>query len=264
MSAKNASLRIRKLGLGSPPSRPSLASPPSLDRDGPVLKLLCDGDAPTPTGKEHAPAALCCTSRPSPATSIIPSSPTVSPLFLFSHLLSTRETPTLAHTQPPHTSQCLPAAHARERTRRRSSLSCLRTATLRARRSKSCHLTRSICRAVCAFPGLHDDPGACLRAIDPRPSHLTCQWLCARCIRRTTITNLCLLCRYVSEGDDAGAASESDDDDAEEEVEEEEDAETAPRKSHHCANCAIKRDVGASADYRVNSSQSQEAQDRAA
>lgn len=51
-------------------------------------------------------------------------------------------------------------------------------------------------------------------------------------MRRTTITDVFCLCRYISEGDDAGAASEDDDDeDAEEEVEEEEDAEAAARKS---------------------------------
>ena len=75
-------------------------------------------------------------------------------------------------------------------------------------------------------------PDAYLRAIEPRPSHLTCQWLCARRMCRTTITDVFSFCRYVSEGDDAGAASEDDDDeDAEEEVEEEEDAEAAARKS---------------------------------
>lgn len=74
---------------------------------------------------------------------------------------------------------------------------------------------------------------ACLRAIGLRPSLLTCQWLRARRIRRTTITDVFCSCRYVSEGDDAGAASEDDDDDdaEEEEVEEEDDAEAAARKS---------------------------------
>ena len=75
-------------------------------------------------------------------------------------------------------------------------------------------------------------PEACLRAIEPRPSHLTCQWLRARRICRATITDGFRHYRYISEGDDAGAASEDDDDDdAEEEVEEEDEAETAPRKS---------------------------------
>jgi len=73
---------------------------------------------------------------------------------------------------------------------------------------------------------------ACSRATETRPSHLTCQWLRARRICRTTITDLFRSYRYVSEGDDAGVASEDDDDeDAEEEVEEEDDGETAPRKS---------------------------------
>lgn len=81
-------------------------------------------------------------------------------------------------------------------------------------------------------PGRMRRPHACSRAIGPRPSHLTCQWLRARRICRTTITDVCCFCRYISEGDDAGAASEDDDDeDAEEEVEEEEDAEAAARKS---------------------------------
>ena len=81
---------------------------------------------------------------------------------------------------------------------------------------------------------------ACLRAIEPRPSHLPCQWLRARRVRRATITDVFHFCRYVSEGDDAGAASEDDDDDdaeEEEEVEEEDGAEAAARKSlarsHH-------------------------------
>ena len=77
---------------------------------------------------------------------------------------------------------------------------------------------------------------ACLRAIEPHPSHPTCQWLRARRIRRTTITDVLRSYRYISEADEAGAASEDDDDDdddaEEEEVEEEEDdAEAAARKS---------------------------------
>lgn len=61
------------------------------------------------------------------------------------------------HTQTPHISQCLPAAHARERTRRRSSSSCPRTATPRARRSKSClfFLPYSFLRAQTAQTRAH-------------------------------------------------------------------------------------------------------------
>ena len=81
-------------------------------------------------------------------------------------------------------------------------------------------------------PGRMRRRDACSRAIGPRPSHLTSQWLCARRMCCTTITNVFRFDRYISEGDDAGAASEDDDDeDAEEEVEEEEDAEAAARKS---------------------------------
>lgn len=102
-----------------------------------------------------------------------------------------------------------------------------------------------------------------MRAIEPRPSHLTCQWLCARLIRCTTITDVFCLYRYVSEGDDAGAASEDDDDDAaeeeEEEVEEEDDAEAAARKS-----LARLHNMRISSNDHANSSQSQEAQDRGA
>lgn len=80
-------------------------------------------------------------------------------------------------------------------------------------------------------PGRMRRPDACSRAIEPRPSHLTRQWLRTRRMCRTTITDVFYFCRYISEGDDAGAASEDDDDeDAEEEVEEEEDAEAAARK----------------------------------
>lgn len=107
-------------------------------------------------------------------------------------------------------------------------------------------------------------PDACSRAVGPRPSHLTSQWLRARRIRPTAITNAFCLCRYVSEGDDAGAASEEDDDDdAEEEVEEEEEAETAPRKSLARLRAPTRYYARTSADDHANSSQSQEAQDRA-
>lgn len=68
---------------------------------------------------------------------------------------------------------------------------------------------------------------ASAHAIDLRPSHPSLQCFCARGIRRTTIANIFPPCRYVSEGDDAGAASGDDDDDDEdaevEEVEEEDD-----------------------------------------
>jgi hypothetical protein len=79
--------------------------------------------------------------RPSPATKYRSLSPSLclSP-FLPSSLSSLHAKPSLyhLHTTPTRISQCLPAAPARERTRRRSSSSFLRTATPRARRSK-CH-----------------------------------------------------------------------------------------------------------------------------
>jgi len=83
---------------------------------------------------------------------------------------------------------------------------------------------------------------ACSRAIGPR---LTSEWLRARRMCRTTITITDVFFasyRYISEGDDAGAASEDDDDeDAEEEaeVEEEEDVEAAAARKSSQVPCAV-------------------------
>jgi len=89
--------------------------------------------------------------------------------------------------------------------------------------------TKLLAGANRAIPGACDDQTLSGAQLDPAPS----QWLRARCMCRTTITDVFCLHRYISEGDDAGVASEDDDDDdAEEEVEEEEDAEAAAaRKS---------------------------------
>jgi hypothetical protein len=99
--------------------------------------LRCDArcaDAP----KEASQPPLCCTSQPGNHYCPLLVSLCLAALSLpFSSLSYTPEIYLYAPTQHPYTSQCLPAALARERTRRRSSSSCPRTAKLRARRSKS-------------------------------------------------------------------------------------------------------------------------------
>lgn len=120
------------------------------------------------------PAALCVAPRgPARQPSIaLLSSPSVSLLpLLFFPLPSTRQTLSLPPIQHPHTPQCLPAAPARERTRRRSSSSFPRTAKPRARRSKSFPIIYYIASFLRlpnrAVPGACDDQMLARAQLDP-------------------------------------------------------------------------------------------------